>query len=581
MPQSRARAPLPPGYKWIALSNTTLGTLMASINSSIILISLPAIFRGIGVNPLAPEETGYLLWMLLGYMVVTAVFLVACGRISDIFGRVRLYNAGFAVFTLGSLLLFLAPGRGNTGAMELVLLRLLQGLGAAFLFANSNAILTDAFPAGERGLALGLNQIAFTGGSLLGLLLGGVMAADNWRLVFLVSVPVGLIGTVWAYLMLRETAAGGNRRARIDYLGNVTFALGLTSLLVGVTYGIMPYGHSNMGWGNPLVRVALAAGVAVLAAFVWIESRVPDPMFRLSLFRIRVFSAGNFAGFMGALARGGLQFMLIIWLQGVWLPLHGYSFEVTPLWAGIYMMPLMIGFMLVGPVSGRVSDRLGARGLTTVGMLIMTACFLGLAGLPADFSYPTFAALIGVMGCGMGLFSAPNTSSIMSSLPPEHRGAGSGMISTFMNAGAMCSMGVFFSIAIVGLGAGLPAALHSGLVAAGLAPSVAQGVAHLPPTAALFAAFLGYNPMKTLVPAAALTALAPAAQAHVLAPNFFPGLIATPFMTGMRAAFTVSAVLALVGAIASWFREGRPARVAAVTGESTGARLAGGAGGSA
>ena len=554
----RPAGPLPPNYKWIALSNTTLGTLMAAINSSIILISLPAIFRGIGVNPLAPDETGYLLWMLLGYMVVTAVFLVACGRISDLFGRVRLYNAGFLVFTLGSALLYLTPARANTAALELVLFRLVQGLGAAFLFANSTAILTDAFPAGERGLALGLNQLAAIGGSLAGLLVGGLMAVADWRLVFLVSVPFGVIGTVWAYLMLRETAPPSARRPRIDYWGNLSFALGLTSLLVGITYGIMPYGSSDMGWGNPLVAAALVGGVALLAAFGVIETHVPDPMFRLSLFRLRPFLAGNVANFLGSLARGGLQFMLVIWLQGIWLPLHGYSFQSTPLWAGIYMVPLMVGFMLCGPISGRLSDRLGARGLATAGLAVTVFCFIGLSTLQANFAYPVFAALIGVMGCGMGLFSAPNTSSTMSALPPEHRGAGSGMIATSQNAGSMCSMGVFFTIAIAGLGGGLPGALRQGLTAAGLPAAAAAAVAHLPPTAALFAAFLGYNPLQTLVPAAALQGLDAAARAQILSPSFFPGLISGPFMVGMRAAFGVSALLSLGGVVASWLR-GAPA----------------------
>jgi len=555
-PSPRRIAPLPPHYKWIALSNTTLGILMAAINGSIILISLPAVFRGIGINPLAPAETGYLLWLLLGYMVVTAVFLVTFGRISDIFGRVRLYNAGFAVFTIGSILLYLAPGHGNDAAMELILFRLVQGIGGAFLFANSAAILTDAFPPEERGTAMGLNQIAGIGGSLIGLLLGGLLAVVDWRLIFLVSVPFGIIGTVWAFLMLRETATI-KKHQKIDYWGNLTFAAGLTSLLIGITYGIMPYGHSNMGWGSPLVRATLLGGVLLLALFVWVETRVADPMFRLQLFRIRMFTAGNIANFLGSLARGGLQFMLIIWLQGIWLPLHGYAFEVTPLWAGIYMIPLMVGFMVLGPISGRWSDRLGARGLSTAGLLLTGVCFLGLMALPANFHYLPFAVLLTLMGCGMGLFSAPNTTSIMNALPAENRGVGSGMIATFQNAAQMCSMGVFFTIVIVGLSGQLPQALVSGLTAAGLPAQAAQGIAGLPPTAALFAAFLGYNPMATLLPPTVLHALAPAAQAHLLSQTFFPGLIAPPFMTGLRAAFGLSLAFSLIAALASYLRGGK------------------------
>ena len=553
---ARHRMPVGPHYKWIALSNTTLGVLMAALNSSILLISLPAIFRGIHINPLAPGEVGYLLWILLGYMVVTAVFLVTFGRISDMFGRVRLYNAGFAVFTLGSILLFLTPGQGTSAALELILFRLVQGVGAAFLFANSAAIITDAFPTHERGLAMGINQIAAIGGSLIGLIVGGLLSAVWWRGIFLVSVPVGIAGTIWAYLMLRETATI-RRHQRVDYLGNATFAVGLTALLMGVTYGLLPYGSSNMGWGSPFVVGAFTVGVVLLAAFVWIETRVPDPMFRLSLFRIRMFTAGNLSGFLGSLGRGGLQFMLIIWLQGIWLPLHGVTFEHTPLQAGLDMIPMMAGFLLMGPVSGALSDRVGARGFATAGMVIVAAAFFALTRLPADFHYWPFAAIIAIMGIGMGMFSAPNSTAIMNSLPPEHRGAGSGMQATFQNAAAMLSMGVFFTIIIVGLSGSLPPVLLRGLTAAGLPAAVAAGVSHLPPTAALFAAFLGYNPMASLLQGPVLHALPAAAQANLLSLHFFPSLIAPAFMRGLRDAFDISVALSLVAAVASVLRGAR------------------------
>lgn len=545
-----------PAYKWIALSNTTLGVLMAALNSSIILISLPAIFRGIKIDPLAPGEISYLLWILLGYMVVTAVFLVTFGRISDMYGRVRLYNAGFAVFTLGSLLLFLTPGTGNGAALDLILFRLVQGVGGAFLFANSAAIITDAFPPSQRGFAMGVNQIAGIGGSLIGLIVGGLLSAVWWRGIFLVSVPIGLIGTVWAYLMLRETATI-RAHQRIDYFGNATFALGLTALLIGVTYGIQPYGHSTMGWRSPFVLGSMAAGVLLLAAFVWIETRVADPMFRLSLFRIRMFSAGNISGFMGSLARGGLQFMLIIWLQGIWLPLHGVSFQHTPLQAGLDMIPLMAGFLVMGPLSGALSDRFGARGFATGGMVITAIAFWFLTRLSADFSYWVFAAILLLMGIGMGMFAAPNSTAIMNALPPEHRGVGSGMRATFQNAATMLSMGIFFTIVILGLASHLPGVLFSGLVAAGLPTAVAQGVAHLPPTAALFAAFLGYNPLATLLPASVLHALPAAASTRLLSLHFFPHLIAPAFMHGLRDAFSISIVLSLIAAVISLMRGAR------------------------
>ncbi len=398
---SRTRRPIGPRYKWVALTNTTIGVLMASIDASIVLISLPAIFNGIGVNPLAPGETNYFLWMLLGYMVVTATLLVTFGRISDMFGRVKFYNLGFLIFTIGSTMLWLTPGRGNTGALELIIFRLIQGVGSGFLWANSTAIITDAFPADQRGFAMGINQIAAILGSVIGLILGGVLAYFSWRLVFLVSVPVGIVGTIWAYLMLRETATI-RKHQKLDIPGNITFAVGATTLLLGITYGIEPYGNSPTGWSNPLVIGAIVLGPLLLGAFIWLELHVEDPMFRLNLFRIRMFAAGNTSSFLASIARGGLQFMLIIWLQGIWLPLHGYDYAVTPLWAGIYMLPLLVGFILMGPMSGYLSDRFGARVFSTTGMTIQAVCFLLLTFLPANFSLPGFRHPVVRAGSGSG-----------------------------------------------------------------------------------------------------------------------------------------------------------------------------------
>lgn len=551
--QGRRNRPVGPAYKWIALSNTTLGVLMASIDASIVLISLPAIFNGIHVNPLAPDETSYFLWLLLGYMVVTSTLLVTFGRISDMFGRVRMYNLGFLIFAIASVLLWLTPGTGNTGALELIIFRLIQGVGSGFLFANSAAILTDAFPANQRGLAMGINQIAAILGSVIGLILGGILSYFDWRLVFLVSVPVGIVGTVWAYLMLRETATI-RQHQKLDWPGNITFALGLTALLIGITYGIEPYGNSPMGWTSPVVIALLVGGALMLAVFVWIELHVEDPMFRLELFRIRAFAAGNLSSFLGSIARGGLQFMLIIWLQGIWLPLHGYDYAVTPLWAGIYLLPLLGGFVVMGPVSGWLSDRFGARVFSTAGMLIQVAGFVLLTILPANFSYIWFALIIFMLGFGQGMFSAPNTTSVMNSLPAEQRGAGSGMRATFQNAGSLASIGIFFSIVIAGLAASLPGTLTSGLTAAGVPVVVANQIAQLPPTAALFAAFLGYNPMAQLLPPQVLHTLPAAHQANLLGHSFFPNLISPPFLLGLHGAFYLSAALCLVAACASVLR---------------------------
>ena len=556
--ERRRNREIGPNYKWVALSNTTLGSLMATIDSSIVLIALPAIFRGIGINPLASGETNYFLWLLLGYMVVTTTLLVTFGRISDIFGRVRLYNLGFAIFTVGSALLAFTPGTGNTGALELIIFRLVQGVGAGFLLSNSAAILTDAFPSNQRGMALGVNQIAAIGGSFIGLILGGVLAAIDWRLVFLVNVPIGLFGTVWAYLNLREQGAI-RAHQRIDWLGNITFAIGLTTLLLGVTYGIEPYGGSAMGWGNPLVITAIVGGVALLAAFVWIETRVSDPMFRLDLFKIRMFAAGNIAAFLSALSRGGLQFMLIIWLQGIWLPLHGYSFADTPLWAGIYMTPLLIGFFVMGPISGYLSDRYGARLFSTLGMVIQAVGFIGLTFLPANFNYVWFALLLFVLGVGSGLFASPNTSSIMSSVPAETRGVSSGMRATFQNGASLVSIGVFFSIVTAGLASSIPSTFYNGLTRYGVPSAAATKIAHLPPTAALFGAFLGYNPIGQLLPPQVLAQLSVANRATLLGKEFFPGLISSPFMVGLHAVFYVSAVLCLTAAVVSLLRGQRVA----------------------
>ena len=538
------------GYKWIALSNTTLGMLMATINSSITLIALPNIFRGIGVNPLAPGDVGYLLWMLMGFLVVTAVLVVAFGRIGDIFGRVRMYELGFAVFTLGSVLLSVDWLRGPAGASYLIGMRVVQGLGAAMLMANSAAILTDAFPTNQRGLALGINNVAAISGSFIGLVLGGLLGPLDWRLVFLVSVPFGVAGTIWAYLRLEER--GIRRPARIDWWGTVTFAIGLVSVLVGITYGIQPYGHDTMGWASPVVMAELGGGVATLVAFCVIETRVAQPMFHLPLFKIKAFAAGNLASLLSSLGRGGLMFILIIWLQGIWLPLHGYSFSSTPLWAGIYMVPLTVGFLVSGPISGFLSDRFGPRPFASAGMVLSAASFLVLELLPVNFSYGWFAILLLSLGASMGLFASPNRAQVMNSLPPEQRGVGSGMAATFQNSAMVLSIGVFFSLMILGLAASLPAQLYSGLRAAGVPPADATRIAHLPPVGLLFAAFLGDNPMRVLL--GPTIHQISAAHAHLLASrSFFPALISVPFENGLRRAFDFAGAACLVAALASWW----------------------------
>jgi MFS family permease len=544
----------PERYKWVALSNTTLGILMATINQSIVIIALPDIFRGIHLNPLVPANTSYLLWMLLGFLVVSAVLVVSLGRVGDMFGRVRMYNLGFAVFTVGSILLSLTWLHGSAGALWMIVMRVVQGLGGAFLFANSSAILTDAFPPEERGLALGINMVSAIAGSFIGLVLGGVLAPISWRLIFLVSVPVGLFGTMWAYLMLEER--GVRTKAKIDWLGNLTFAVGLIAVLVGITYGILPYGGHVMGWTNPSVIGAIAGGLAVLVAFVFVERRVSAPMFRLSLFRIRAFTAGSVAALLSALSRGGMMFMLILWLQGIWLPEHGYSFAQTPLWAGIFLLPLSAGFLLAGPFAGRLADRLGARPLATGGMLIAAASFLLLISLPVSFPYWEFALVIFLNGLAMGLFAAPNQAGIMNSLPSDQRGVGAGMAGTFQNSSMVLSIGIFFSLIIVGLSSTLPGVIYHGLSAHGVPAAYASRVSHLPPVGSLFAAFLGYNPMATTL-GPELAHLPHATAAYLTGHEFFPSLVAHPFASGIHEAFYFAGACCLIAAVASLMRGGK------------------------
>jgi MFS family permease len=548
-----------PQYRWVALSNTTIGMLIVTINASIMLISLPAIFRGLGLNPLAPGNIGYLLWMIMGYLLVTAVFVVTLGRLGDSLGRVRMYNLGFVVFTVGSVALALTPFTGSTGALWVIGWRLVQAIGGAMLFANSTAILTDAFPAHNRGMALGVNQIAAVAGSFLGLIVGGVVSEISWRAVFWVSVPIGVIGTVWSYRSLHEL--GSRRPARVDWLGNVTFAVGLSALLAGITYGIQPYGDHSTGWTNPWVLAGLIGGVALLAGFCFIETRVADPMFQLALFRNRAFALGNLAGLLASMGRGGLQFMLIIWLQGIWLPLHGYDYESTPLWAGIYLLPLTIGFVLAGPLSGALSDRFGSRLFAVSGLLLTAVTFIGLIVIPVDFDYWTFAVLVFLNGVGSAMFASPNTSAIMSAAPPEQRGAASGMRGTFFNAGSSLSIGVFFSLMIVGLASALPATLSAGLRAHSVPGATADQIAGLPPVGSLFAAFLGYNPIAQLLgPTGTLDRIPADDAATLTGKEFFPQLVSGPFHDGLVVVFVAAAVMMLVGALASALVGGREAQ---------------------
>jgi len=541
-------------YKWIALSCATLGILMATINSSIVLIALPDIFRGIHLDPLGAGNSSYLLWMIMGFLVATAVLVVSFGRVGDIYGRVRMFTMGFAIFTVFSVLFAVTWMHGGSGALWMIVMRVGQGVGGAFLFANSSAILTDAFPHDQRGLALGVNAVAGIAGSFVGLVLGGVLGPVSWRLVFLVSVPVGLFGTLWSWWKLVDL--GVRQPAKIDWWGNLTFAAGLVAILVGITYGIQPYGGHTMGWTSPAVVACMAGGLVLLAIFAMIETRTPDPMFRLSLFKIRAFTAGNIATLLASLGRGGLMFMLIMWLQGIWLPLHGYSFSQTPLWAGIYMLPLTVGFLVAGPASGYLSDRFGARPFATGGMLVAALSFFLLELLPVNFDYVSFGLLLLLVGLGMGLFASPNQAGIMNSLPANRRGAGAGMATTFQNSALVLSIGVFFSLMILGLASTLPTTLDHGLVAQGVPRADAARISHLPPVGLLFASFLGYNPMQQLL-GPVLPHISHAHATYLTGRTFFPQLMSKPFSDGLHEAFDFAIAACLIAAAASWMRGGK------------------------
>jgi len=558
----RPKPPKPDSYAWIALANTTAAIFMASLDGSVVIIALPAIFKGINLDPLGAGSISYLLWMIMGYRLVQAVLVVNLGKLGDMFGRVKMYNAGFVVFTFASILLSFDPFQGPHGALWLIGWRFLQAIGGSMLMANSAAILTDAFPAERRGFALGTNQIAALAGMFIGLVAGGLLAAWDWRAVFWINLPVGVFGTLWAYLKLRDN--GVRNPTKIDWWGNVTYLLGLGSVLVGVTYGIQPYGHNSMGWESPVVLGEIIGGLVLLAVFLVIETKVAEPMFRLSLFKIREFAAGNLAGLLVSIARGGIQFMLIIWLQGIWLPLHGYSYDQTPLWAGIFMLPMTAGFLVSGPTSGILSDRFGSRGIATAGTTVFAASFVALMLMPVDFPYWAFALIIAINGIGSGMFASPNSSSIMGSVPARDRGAASGMRSTFQNSGTAVSIGVVFTLMIAGLSSSLPTTLTGGLVKLGVPTGVAHQIGSLPPVSSLFASVLGVNPIQHLLaPSGVLAKLPAASQAALTGRSFFPSLLSGPFHDGLIVVFSVSAALSVLAGLASLLRGKRAPQPAA------------------
>jgi len=409
-------------YKWVALSNTTLGALMSSLDTNIVIIALPTISRELRASPVQ------MLWTIVGYQVIIATFLINFGRLSDMFGRVKLYNLGFAVFTIGSALCSVSQN-----GLELVAFRMLQGIGAAFLFSNSAAILTDAFPPNERGLALGTNQIAIVVGSVAGLILGGLLTGiAGWRSIFWVNIPIGSFATIWAHLKLKELAKI-ERKAKFDFLGNLVFGLSIVLVLLAITL------FSLTDLGTEFFYIMMFSGLLLMLVFIEIERKTRSPMMDLSLFKIKNFTLGNIAIFFNALARGAITLVLTLYLQGP-------TMDLSPLEAGIYLTPLSVSLAVLGPISGRLSDKYGQRFFAVLGLAVSIVGFALLTQIGYSSTFEELLIPLIFSGAGMGIFASPNRASIMNSVPAHRRGIASGISTTLNNVGQTLSLGLSFAI---------------------------------------------------------------------------------------------------------------------------------------
>lgn len=542
-------------YKWVVLANTTMGGLMASINSTIVMISLPAIFRGLNINPTAPSNFVLLLWVLMGYMLVTAAFLVTFGRLSDDYGRKKFYTLGFSIFTGASILLSLVPyNSGVDGAIFIIVFRLVQAIGGGFIMVNSTALLTDAFPDNERGKALGLNQVAFMAGSLIGIVLGGILAPFDFHWIFIVNIPFALAGAIWSYKFIKEEKFTLKRKKSLDIPGNIFISLGLVLLSLGFTYALVPYGNSQLGWTNPWVITSFIVGSIAIILFVFTELKVENPLFNLHLFRRKAFSFGSLALLFNTLARGSVMFLVIIWLQGIYLPSHGFAISDTPFWAGIYMIPLMLGFVAFGPISGYLTDKFGARIFSTTGLAINGVGLFLLTLLPANFSLIPFFIILFVIGAGGGMFSAPNTKRIMDALPITERGAGNGIRTTFSNIGQLISLGLFFTIAISIFSTALPSTISSNLSGLNLPTQITSELSQIPASGILFSSLLGINPIKSFLasmPASAVSSISPATLSKITSDSFIPVLISNAFIQGLRVSIYISIIFIVIAVILS------------------------------
>jgi len=530
--------------KWIALSNTSIAIFIAFANYNMIIIALPQIFNSLRFNPTAPDALGYLIWLILGYMIVTSSLVVTFGRISDLKGRAKLYSLGFLIFAISSGILSTVNGYGDSAVLEMIILRLFQGVGGGLLMVNSAAILTDYFPKNELGKALGLNQVSGLVGGVAGLIIGGVLSVINWRYIFLLDFVVGIIGTLWSFKSLRDVQKP--IKQPLDIIGNVLFALGITLLLISVTYGLLPYGNQQLGWGNPFVITGLTISFLAIGIFVFVERKVKNPMFDLSLFKVRDFSVANFTNFIASMARQGILLMMLVLLQGIWLPLHGVPYSQTPFWAGLYLIPNMLGFAALGPISGILSDRYGSKVLTSLGLFVSALGFFLLSLLPYDFQLWQFFAISFLMGAGMGLFSSPNMADIMASVPVQKRGAASGMRASLQNTASAISVVLYFSVVITGMAVTLNSSIESALSSYGIHLNV-----NLPAAVAIFSALLGYDPLSSLT-----SSLPTSVASHIDTPAFFVTAIAPSFMSGFRLMLNISAALLVLSGILSLARKG-------------------------
>ena len=443
-------------YKWTVLSNTTLGVLMSSLDTNIVLIALPTIARQLPGTTLLD-----LIWILIGYQLITAAILVSFGRLADMFGRVKLYNLGFIIFTVGSALCSV-----SFTPVELISFRMIQGIGAAFLFSNSAAIITDAFPVNERGKALGTNQVAIVFGAAMGLVFGGFLVSLlGWRSIFWVNIPIGIFASLWSHFKLRELATI-EKGQRIDLTGNFTFAGGLALILVAITV----YSLGSLSGLYALLMILV--GVTLIVFFVIVEIRSRYPMFNMSLFKVKAFSYGSFALLLNALANGAVTIVLVFYLQGP-------TMRLTPLVAGIFLVPMSASLAIIGPISGFLSDRYGQRFFAVLGLVTSIIGFALLSLIGYTISFTQLLVPLVFVGVGMGFFASPNRSGIMSGSPPRYRGVASGMSATMNNVGRTFSTGIAFLVIAIGTPLTQLKSIFVGSAVQGNAPWVSDFIASI------------------------------------------------------------------------------------------------------